>query len=85
MVEDLKHNLLSVNKMRDNGYILIFNSQKCEIREANSGRLVATTTTNPNNIYILDKLKRKRIEALQKRTKYNNKEGELVLRARKEV
>ena len=63
LVEDLKHNLLSVNKMCDQGYTLIFNSRKCEIKEADSGRLVATTTRSPNNIYILERVMRKRIEA----------------------
>ena len=67
------------------GYTLIFNSQKCEIGEAYSGRLVATTTRSPNNIYVLDKVKRKRIEDPQKRTKDTNKEGELLLSAIKEV
>ena len=85
LVEDLKHNILSVNKMCDQGYNLIFNSRKCEIREVDLGRLVATTTRSPNNIYILDIVKRKRIKASQKRTKDNNKKGELVLSTRKEV
>ena len=47
LVEDLKHNLLSVGKMCDQGYNLIFNSRKCEIKEADLGRLVATSTRNP--------------------------------------
>ena len=81
MVEDLKHNILSVGKMCDQGYNLRFNSRKCEIREAESGIVVATTTRNPHNIYILDRVKRKKIESLQKRTKENNKNGELVLSA----
>ena len=79
LIEYLKHNLLSVGKMCDQGYNLRFNSRKCKIREANSGILVATATRNPHNKYILDRLKRKKTEALQKRTKDNNKEGELVL------
>jgi hypothetical protein len=35
LVEDLNHNLLSVNKMRDQGYTLTFDSRKCKIRENN--------------------------------------------------
>ena len=81
LIEDLKHNLLSVGKMCDQGYNLRFNSKNCEIREADLGILVATTTRNSHNIYILDKVKRKKIEALQKGTKENNKEGDLVLSA----
>jgi hypothetical protein len=53
LVEDLKHNLLSVNKMCDQGYTLTFNSRKCKIGENNSGRLVATATRRPSNIYVL--------------------------------
>jgi hypothetical protein len=73
LIEDLKHNLLSVGKMCDQGYNLIFNSRKCEIREADSGILVATAIRNPHNIYILDRVKREKTEALQKITKDNNK------------
>jgi hypothetical protein len=40
-VEDLKHNLLSVNKICDQGYNLKFDSRRCEIKEEGSGRLVA--------------------------------------------
>lgn len=64
---------------------LIFNSRKCEIKEACLGRLVAIATTNPNNIYILDRVKRKTIETPQKRPKDNNKEGEQLLGAIKQV
>jgi hypothetical protein len=53
LVEDLKHNLLSVSKMCDQGYTLTFDSRKCKIRENNSGRLVATATRRPSNIYVL--------------------------------
>ena len=67
--------------MCDEGYNLRFNSKKCEIREAKLGILVATATRNPHNIYILDRVERKNIEALQKRTKNNNKDCELVLSA----
>jgi hypothetical protein len=34
LVEDMKHNLLSVIQMCDQGHKLVFNSQKCEIRKA---------------------------------------------------
>ena len=35
--------------------------------------MVATTIRSPNNIYILDRVKRKRIEASQKSMKDNKK------------
>jgi hypothetical protein len=60
LVEDLKHNLLSVSKICDQRYTLTFDSQKCKIRENNSRRLVATATRRPNKIYILDMKKREK-------------------------
>jgi hypothetical protein len=72
LVEDLNHNLLSVSKMCDQGYTLTFDSRKCKIRENNSGRLVATATRRPNNIYILDMKKREKTEATQKDSKEEN-------------
>ena len=60
LVEYLKHNLLSVIKICDQEYTLTFDSRKCKIRENKSGRLVATATRRPNNIYILDMKKREK-------------------------
>jgi hypothetical protein len=84
LVEELKHNLLSVSKICDQGYNLKFDSRRCEIREEDSGRLVATTTRRPNNIYILDKEESKKIEVTQKsskegKDKKTKKEGEVLL------
>jgi hypothetical protein len=61
LVEDMKHNILSVSKICDQGYTLMFDSRKCEIKENNSGRLVSTATRRPNNIYIIDMNKREKI------------------------
>jgi hypothetical protein len=69
LVEDLKHNILSVSKMYDQGYTLTFDSRKCKIREYNSGRLVATASKRLKNIYILDMKKREKIEATEKDSK----------------
>jgi hypothetical protein len=66
LVEDLKHNLLSVSKICDQGYTLTFDSRKCKIRENKSGRLVSTATRRPNNIYILNMKKRENTKATQK-------------------
>jgi hypothetical protein len=57
----MKHNILTFSKICDQGYALMFESQKCKIRENNSGRLVATATRIPKNIYILDMKKRQKI------------------------
>jgi hypothetical protein len=72
LVEDLKHNLLSVSKMCDQVYTLMFDSRKCKIRKNNSGILVATATRRPNNIYILDKKKREKIQSTEKDSKEEN-------------
>jgi hypothetical protein len=69
LVEYLKHNLLSVSKICDQGYTLTFDSRKCKIRENNSGRLVPTATRRLNNIYILDMKKRENKKATQKDSK----------------
>jgi hypothetical protein len=66
LVEYMKHNLLNVNKVCDQGYTLTFDSRKCKIRENNLGIFVATATRRPNNIYILDMNKREKTEAAQK-------------------
>ena len=52
----MKHNLLSVKQMCDQGHTLIFNSKECEIRGEGSDKLVAITTRTPNNIYILNEI-----------------------------
>jgi hypothetical protein len=53
LVEDMKHNLLSVIQMCDQGHRLMFDLNKCEIRKEESGKLVATTVRTPSNIYVL--------------------------------
>ena len=53
LIENMKHNLLSVSQMCDQGHILIFNSKEHEIRKEGLDKLVETTTRTPNNIYIL--------------------------------
>jgi hypothetical protein len=69
LVEHLKNNILSVNKICDQGYTLTFDYRKCKIRENNSGRLVATATIRPNNIYILDMKKRENKKSTQNDSK----------------
>jgi hypothetical protein len=55
-VEDMKHNILSVSQMCDQGHRILFDSEKCEIRKEGSSRLVATTTRNPNKIYVINEI-----------------------------
>jgi hypothetical protein len=53
LVEDMKHNLLSVSQMCDQGHKVTFDSQKCEIRKEVPWKLVATAARTSNNIYVL--------------------------------
>jgi hypothetical protein len=52
----MKHNLLSVSQMCDQGHKVTFDSQKCEIRREGLGKLVSTTTRTSNNIYVLSEI-----------------------------
>jgi hypothetical protein len=52
----MKHNLLSVSKMCDQGHKFTFDSQKCEIRKEGSGKLVATAARTSSNIYVLSEI-----------------------------
>jgi hypothetical protein len=56
LVEDMKHNLLSVSQMCDQGHKVTFDSQKCEIRKEGSEKLVATTARTSSNIYVLSEI-----------------------------
>jgi hypothetical protein len=50
LVEDMKHNILSVSQMCDQGHKVTFDSQKCEIRKEGSGKLVSTAARTSSNI-----------------------------------
>ena len=49
----MKHNLLSVSQMCDQGHKLTFYSEKCEMRKEGSGKLAGTTVRTSNNLYVL--------------------------------
>jgi len=49
----LKHSLLSVSQIYDRGHDVIFKKYGCEIRRANSGKLVAVSTRTSGNLYTL--------------------------------
>jgi hypothetical protein len=56
-VEGLKHNLLSVSQMCDQGYNLTFHSKVCEIRKSGSGRLVENENRTMSIVYVLYEVK----------------------------
>jgi transposase InsO family protein len=52
----MKHNILSVSQMCDQGHKVTFDSQKCEIRKEGSGKLVSTAARTSSNIYVLSEI-----------------------------
>jgi hypothetical protein len=56
LVEDMKHNILSVSKMCDQFHKVTFDSQKCKIRKEGSGKLIAIAARTSSNIYVLSEI-----------------------------
>ena len=59
LVDNMKHNPLSISQMCDQGHELLFNSRECKMRKEGSCKLVALTARTPNNIYVLDNIESK--------------------------
>jgi hypothetical protein len=53
----MKHNLLSVIQMCDQGHKVTFNSKKCKIRKEGSRELISTATKTSSNIYVLSEIR----------------------------
>eukprot|EP00253_Pinus_taeda_P005677 PITA_05677 len=53
-VDGLKHNLLSVSQMCDQGTKVIFRSNGCRVRDLDTGETVMKGRRNPNNLYIFE-------------------------------
>jgi len=54
----MKHNLLSVIQMCDQGHKIVFESKNYEIRKAQSGKMVATIVRTLRKIYVLNEIKK---------------------------
>ena len=52
-VDGLKHNLLSVSQMCDQGNEVVFRSNGCVVRELDTGETMIKGTRTPNKLYIL--------------------------------
>jgi len=52
-VDGLKHNLLSVSQMCDQGNKVVFRSNGCVVHELNTGETVIKGIRTQNNLYIL--------------------------------
>ena len=57
LIDNMKHNLLSVSQMCDQGHVFTFTSKDCKIQKEGLGKLVAIASRTPNNIYMLDEIK----------------------------
>jgi hypothetical protein len=53
LVDELKHNLLSVSQMCDRECEVLFTSKDCKIMSINSGQVVAKGIRTENNLYVL--------------------------------
>jgi hypothetical protein len=56
LVEYMKHNLISVIQMCDQGHKVTANSQKYEIRKEGSGKLISIAARTSSNIYVLGEI-----------------------------
>ena len=54
LVKNMKHDLLNVSQISDQGHTLTFYFKKYRIKDKYIGSLVTTATKTPNNVYILD-------------------------------
>eukprot|EP00253_Pinus_taeda_P011665 PITA_11665 len=53
-VDGLKHNLLSVSQMCDQGTKVIFISNGCQVRDLDTGEILIKGRRTPNNLYIFE-------------------------------
>ena len=56
-VDGLKHNLLSVSQMCDQGTKFFFSSKECVVRDLDTGKAIIKGKRTPNNLYILKNCK----------------------------
>ena len=52
LVEDLKHNLISISQLCDKGHRVLFSTEKCSIYEKGSDKILIEETRR-DNIYVL--------------------------------
>ena len=53
LVDNLKHNLLSISQLYDKGYRIVFDSSSCKIKDATSNRVMFMGSQN-DNVYTID-------------------------------
>ena len=52
-VDGLKHNLLSVSQMCDQGTEVVFSSKECVVRDLNTSKTIIKGKRTPSNLYVL--------------------------------
>ena len=52
-VDGLKHNLLSMSQMCDQGNEVIFSSKECVVRELDTRKTIIKGNRTPRNLYVL--------------------------------
>jgi hypothetical protein len=58
-VDGLKHNLLSVSPMCEQGHIVLFHSKGCEVMDVNTRNIVLKEIKTSGNVYVLEEGKEK--------------------------
>ena len=56
-VDGLKHNLLSVSQMCDQGTEVFFSSKECVVRDLDTGKAIIKGKRTPSNLYVLKNCK----------------------------
>ena len=56
-VDGLKHNLLSVSQMCDQGTEVVFSSKECVVRDLDTGKTIIKGNRTPRNLYVLKNCK----------------------------
>ena len=54
LVENLNPNILCVSQTCHQGHVCIFDSEKCEIKNKKSGKVIGIAMRNTNNVYTLE-------------------------------
>ena len=54
-VDGLKHNLLSVSQMCDQGTEVVFSSKECVVRDLDTGKTIIKGNRTPRNLHVLKK------------------------------
>ena len=77
LVENLKPNFLDVSQTCYQGHICIFDSEKCEMKNKKSGKVVGIAMRNTNHVYILENEKQSYLSMVDQSWLWNIRLGHL--------